>query len=267
MTTVITKHLIKLPTVGKGVLAWQAIEGQQVDQGQVVAHFTVGSVSHPVVAPCSGRLYRVTPTSTEMVGGNPVGRVHQGEQGQTLSPPASPSNVSNASPVPVSLHRNISSNPLRKPIPSSPPNPVGISGSQPVEHEHGGLETETPTPSSGVRRNSHLAELVIQELTPQMTKPKSKPKKRRMVNRTYSIAPDDEDEITRLVAALSRLKGVPRDINESLLVRVAISQLVESAKSIEGVSALIEAIEGRIKVEQKAGVGAGRRRPKKPRVL
>jgi len=261
MTTVITKHLVKLPTVGKGVLSWQAIEGQQVDQGQLVAHFTVGSFSHPVVAPCSGRLYRVTPTSTEMIGGNPVGRVHQGELGETLSP----SDVSNASPVTVSLRRDSSSNPLRKLTPSSPPNPLVLSALQPVEHS--GFETETPTLSSGVRRNSHLAELVIQELTPQITKPKSKPKKRRMVNRTYSIAPDDEEEITRLVGALSRLKGVPSDINESLLVRVAISQLVESTKSIEGVSALIEAIEGRIKVEQKAGVGAGRRRSKKPRVL
>lgn len=259
MTTVITKHLIKLPTVGKGVLSWQSIEGQQVDQGQLVAHFTVGSVSHPVVAPCSGRLYRVTPTSTEMVGGNPVGRVHQGELGQTLSPPVSPSDV------PVSLRRDNSGNPLRKPTPSSPPHPAGLSALPSVEASIS--ETEVPPLSSGVRRNSHLAELVVQELTPQIPKPKSKPKKRRMVNRTYSIAPDDEEEITRLVGALSRLKGVPRDINESLLVRVAISQLVESAKSIEGVSALIEAIEGRIKVEQKAGVGAGRRRPKKPRVL
>lgn len=120
----------------------------------------------------------------------------------------------------------------------------------------------SPTPVSPARRNNHLAELVIQDLTP-----KPKAKKRRMVNRTYSIAPDDEDEITRLVDVLSKMKAVSTEINESLLVRVAISILVDSTKSIEGVSALIEAIEGRIKVERKAGVGAGRRRPKKKRVL
>lgn len=122
----------------------------------------------------------------------------------------------------------------------------------------------TTKKESAPRRNAHLAELVLEDLSA----PKKKPaRKRKMVNRTYSVAPDDEDEITRLVAALGKMRGAPAGVNESLLVRVAISQLVESARSVEGVSGLIEAIEARIEREAKAGVGAGRRRKAKGRVL
>lgn len=249
-TPTITKQLIKLPAAGKGLLSWLAIEGQQVEVGEQVARFTVGNVEHRVDASGTGQLTRTTPDNLTLVGASVIGWVNEGLTGTLKAP-------SNAPKTPVG---GIEDMPTFKPV--TPQIRQMVQPEAPKMQRDDGAEPTIGKKSA--RRNTHVADLVIEDLTPPKRKP---PKKRKMVNRTYSIAPDDEDEITRLVAALGKMRGAPVDVNESLLVRVAIAQLVKSAKSVEGVSALIEAIEDRIKVEASAGVGAGRRRKSKSRVL
>lgn len=245
-TPTIIKHFVKSPAVGKGVLLWLAVEGQQVETGQPIARFSVGAVAHSLLAPCTGRLVCNTPSNTTLASASVVGWVNEGETGTAAA----------------------SQKPLQeptRPAPVAEGNTAARRGTpQPRPTVQATEAIEPPAPELHTRRNAHVAELVIEDLTPSKRKP---PKKRKMVNRTYSIAPDDEEEITRLAAALGKMRGAPGDLNESLLVRVAIAQLVQSAKSVEGVSALIEAIEDRIKVEAAAGVGAGRRRKSRTKVL
>ena len=229
-TPTITKHMITLPPVGKGVLHWEATQGQQVERGAAIARFVVGTVSHTVNAPVPGRLYCVTPDGITMQGGVPIGRVHEGEAGTPAAVPQMPSNAPKT-PVPT----------IESKAASTPVMPQIVTVNAPKSDA-------APT-----RRNAHVEPLEVVPIT-EPEKP-TKSKKRRMVVRSFTISKADDTYLMNTARRLRKHADAPDEISESLLIRVGIAFL--NSLSDEGI---IKHLRSQIKTETKAGVGAGRRR-------
>ena len=229
-TPIITKHLVKLPAAGKGVLLWLAIDGQQVGTGETIARFTVGTVAHHVTASGTGRLSRTTPDNITLIGGSVVGWVSEGEQGTAAI---------------------TSQKPLQSPVPSA-----GANTRATTETRNPPRQVQPAAPkveASSTRRNAHVEPLEVVPIT-EPEKP-TKSKKRRMVVRSFTISKADDTYLMNTARRLRKHADAPDEISESLLIRVGIAFL--NSLSDEGI---IKHLQSQIKTETKAGVGAGRRR-------
>ena len=229
-TPIITKHLVKLPAAGKGVLLWLAIDGQQVGTGETIARFTVGTVAHHVTASGTGRLSRTTPDNITLIGGSVVGWVSEGEQGTAAI---------------------TSQKPLQSPVPSAGANTRATTETRnpPRQVQPADLKVE----ASPTRRNAYVEPLEVVPIT-EPEKP-TKSKKRRMVVRSFTISKADDTYLMNTARRLRKHADAPDEISESLLIRVGIAFL--NSLSDEGI---IKHLQSQIKTETKAGVGAGRRR-------
>ena len=227
-TPIITKHLVKLPAAGKGVLLWIAIDGQQVGTGEAIARFDAGTVAHNVNAPGTGRLSRTTPDNTTLIGGSVVGWVSEGEQG-TL-PPQKPSNA----PKTVAPF---------------------------VE----GKATSTIAPKTDprARRNAHVepssveASITILENGEAGGKAKKQGKKHRTKHTVYHVTEDQEARVKALSFLFKSDSDEP-NYSESEIMRAAIEHLLSQDKATQ--KAILSYNRDR---EKRAGYGAGWKRPGK----
>ena len=232
-TPTITKHMITLPPVGKGVLHWEATQGQQVERGAAIARFVVGTVSHTVNAPVPGRLYCVTPDGITMQGGVPIGRVHEGEAGTPAAVPQMPSNAPKT-PVP----------PIESKAASTPVMPQ-------IVHVNAPKSDAAPT-----RRNAHV-EASITVLESGAGKVKKQSKKHRTKHTVYHVTEDQEGRVKAL-SFLFKSDSEEPNYSESEIVRAAVEHLLSQDKATQ--KAILSYNRDR---EKRAGYGAGWKRPGK----
>ena len=244
-TPTITKHLVKLPAAGKGVLLWLAIDGQQVGTGETIARFTVGTVAHHVTASGTGRLSRTTPDNITLIGGSVVGWVSEGEQGTAAITSQKPLQ---AAPPVEGVNTRISGTPRSLPQQVQPVEPIA----QPAQEPR-------------TRRGSHIEAAALSaavvELPSDKAEKSRKGKSKKTVNRTYSIGDHQEADIARLAKTL-QLESLADDsippTNESELIRAAVDLLLGLPRP-----ALLEVLRANREREKAGKWGRGRPRPRK----
>lgn len=258
MNTTVTKHLIKLPTVGKGLLSWLVENGQQVEIRQTVAHFTVGNVIHEVAAPGTGKLYCVTPSGTQMVGGNPVGRVHEGEMGSIVVVKPITDGKDDLLTKTTNTRSTVQTPPSSSQYAPSERG-VGISmgnGSSSEQHRRGAYIMPLPATSEV----PDLAAELVEFMSDNEGKAKKKQSRKKTKNRTYSIGEHQEIGIAKLAAELS-LEAIEDEriptVNESELVRAAVDILLSLPRP-----ALLDVIRANKRRETEGKFGVGRPRPR-----
>ena len=240
-TPIITKHLVKLPAAGKGVLLWIAIDGQQVGTGEAIARFDAGTVAHNVNAPGTGRLSRTTPDNTTLIGGSVVGWVSEGEQG-TL-PPQKPSNA----PKTVA------------------PFVEGKKATSTIAPPQIRQQVPPPAPKTDprARRNAHVepssveASITILENGEAGGKAKKQGKKHRTKHTVYHVTEDQEARVKALSFLFKSDSDEP-NYSESEIMRAAIEHLLSQDKATQ--KAILSYNRDR---EKRAGYGAGWKRPGK----
>lgn len=262
MTATITKHMIKTPNAGKGVLSWIANDGEQAEAGRPIALFTVGTVAHEVLSPSAGRVYRVTPNGVTLAGNSVVGRVHEGESGN------GPVNTYNRIKSPTPFGRENNHVPTEKrtypPLNASEPQimqEVKVTPATPsfVEAPKARRGTHIePTPLQGA---AVLAGQVVELPSEKATKGTKKPQAKKTKNRTYSIGDHQEGDIAKLSKAL-QLEALDNDAipacNESEIVRAAVDLLLGLPRP-----ALLEVLRANREREKVGKWGRGRPRPGK----
>lgn len=242
-----TKTLVKLPGVGKGRLLWIADDGAHVAAGALIARFVVGSVSHDVLSPAEGRLYRVTPDGITMQGGVPIGRVHTGEIGAPAIPqkPVEAPARHAATKTPHTAAENRQARPL-------------VQAGEAIE---AAAPPDTIGPDKGRRRNPHMgpaeASLTVLE-SGAASVPKGKGRKRTK-HTVYHVT---EEQAARVASLSFLFKSNPEAPNysESEIIRAAVEHLLNQDRPT------IEAILSHNRNREKGGgYGAGWKRPGKGR--
>lgn len=238
-TPTITKHLVKLPAAGKGVLSWVAIDGQQVGTGDTIARFTAGTVAHNVTAPSTGRLSRTTPDNTTLIGGSVVGWVSEGETGTAAA--------------------TTSQKPLQSPVPSTGAN-TRISADKPNPAQQ--VQTVEPK-TQPTRRGGHIAppsveaSITVLESGGAKKDKKGQTKKHRTKHTVYHVTEDQEGRVKSL-SFLYKTDSDEPNYSESEIVRAAIEHLLSQDKATQ--KAILSYNRDR---EKRAGYGAGWKRPGK----
>jgi hypothetical protein len=243
-TPTITKHLIKLPAAGKGVLLWITTDGQQVDAGQQIARFVVGNIEHRVDASGTGQLTRTTPDNITLVGASVIGWVNEGITGTTA----------------VSVNRSEAS---LRPAPASggkpSPKPAAPETRQTVQ----AVEPKTATTDPRSRRNAHVeppgveASITVLESGGAEKGRKGQNKKHRTKHTVYHVTEDQEGRVKSL-SFLYKTDLEEPNYSESEIVRAAIEHLLSQDKATQ--KAILSYNRDR---EKRAGYGAGWKRPGK----
>jgi hypothetical protein len=247
-TPTVTKHLIKLPAAGKGVLLWIAADGQQVDTGQQIARFMVGNVEHRVDAPGTGQLTRTTPDNITLVGASVIGWVNEGVTGTAAAASQKPLQ----SPV--------------RPAPVAEGKPSSKNAAPESRQQVQTVEPKTATTDPRPRRGSHIEAAALSAAVVELpSEPKerkgAKRRDKKTKNRTYSIGEHQEADIARLAKTL-QLEALSDDsipaVNESELIRAAVDMLLGLPRP-----ALLDVLNANREREKAGKWGRGRPRPPK----
>jgi hypothetical protein len=242
-TPTVTKHLIKLPAAGKGVLLWIAAEGQQVEAGQQIARFMVGNVEHRVDASGTGQLTRTTPDNITLVGASVIGWVNEGVTGTTVA----------------------SQKPLQSPVRPAPVAESKLSSKNAAPETRQQVQTVEPKTATDprARRNAHVeppgveASITVLESGTAGGKAKGKAKKHRTKHTVYHVTEDQEGRVKSL-SFLYKTDSEEPNYSESEIVRAAIEHLLSQDKATQ--KAILSYNRDR---EKRVGYGAGWKRPGK----
>lgn len=259
MTATATKQLIKSPAVGMGRLSWLCADGEQVEQGQPVARFTVGSVAHTVTATITGRLTIVSKIAdtVTMQGGNPIGSIDPNAQG---SKPLKASKT-----VPTESTRNYpQSSSAARVAPINAPQSQ-IQATTPTPTTDTPLETPYNAPQRAVEGNKRRG-FDVPTVEPVLTvldsgaaavnPSKRQPKKRtKTAHTTYHITEQQAAALIDLSTNFRKDPDTP-SYSASEIVRAAVEHLLNQDRPT--VEAILSHNRNR---EKRGGYGAGWRKP------